>query len=164
MLGIRSWELHHEHRRETLFHAKWVRRLKSLILKGKCRVWCEVDWGRRIFEKYLGHFWVVILELGAETLSESRFVYAWPAHIGFGSWCCQNYGLFDPNYGFFGPGRVDFWRNCSRTNRLRYRFFLPSKTRGYRASTNAQVGQIPSFQIHQDFEKWPIYFPDPDPP
>ena len=87
-LGVRSWKLHHENRREALFHAKWVRRLKSWILKGKCRVSCEVDWGRRIFEKYLGHVWVVILELGAETVSESRYFYARPAQISFKSWLC----------------------------------------------------------------------------
>ena len=40
----------------------------------------------RHFEKYLGHFWVVILELGAETLSESRSFYA--PQISFKSWFC----------------------------------------------------------------------------
>ena len=40
----------------------------------------------RHFEKYLGHFGVVIFELGAETLSESRSFYARPAQISFKSW------------------------------------------------------------------------------
>ena len=30
-LRVRSWELHHENRRETLFHATWIRRLTSWI-------------------------------------------------------------------------------------------------------------------------------------
>ena len=85
-LGIRSWELHHEHRRDALFYRNCVRRLKSLILNGKWRVLCEVDWGRRIFEKYFGHFWGLILDLEAETLSESRSFDAAPAHMGLEGW------------------------------------------------------------------------------
>ena len=37
------------------------------------------------FRKVFGAFWVVILGLGAETLSESRFFYARPAQISFKS-------------------------------------------------------------------------------
>ena len=77
-LGIRSWELHHEHRRDALFSRNWIRRLKSLILNGKWRVLCEVDWGRRIFQKYFGYVLGFILDLEAETLSESR---SFKAHL-----------------------------------------------------------------------------------
>ena len=59
-LRIPSWA-----RRDALFSRNWVRRLKSLTLNGKWRVLCEVDWGRRIFEKYLGHFRGLILDLKA---------------------------------------------------------------------------------------------------
>ena len=130
-LGIRSWELHHEHRRDALFYRNCVRRLKSLILNGKWRVLCEVDWGRRIFEKYFGHFGGLILDLEAETLSESRSFKAAAVHIGFE-------GCFHEHYGFLSPGWVEFWRFCSGKNRLRNRFVPPSKTWG--CSKFATVG------------------------
>ena len=100
-LGIRSWELQHEHRRDVLFSRNWVRRLESLIWNGKWRVLCEVDWGQRIFEKYFGQLGGSILDLKAETLSESNFFNATSAHIGFGSWSNERYG-------FLSRGRVDF--------------------------------------------------------
>ena len=124
-LGIRSWELHHEHRRDALFSKNWIRRLKSLILNGTWRFLCEVDWGRRIFEKYFGHVWGLILDLKAKTLSESNLFNAASAHIGFWSWLCGNDG-------FLNHGRVEFWRFCSGENRLRNRCFPPSKTWGWR--------------------------------
>ena len=45
----------------------------------------EVGRSRRIFEKYLGPFLDVILELEAETLSESRFFNGRSDYIGFRS-------------------------------------------------------------------------------
>ena len=122
-LGIRSWELHHEHRRDALFSRNWVRRLKSLILNGEWRVLCEVDWGRRIFEKYLGHFWGLILDLEAETLSDSKSFKAASAHIYFGSW-------FYENYRFLSRGRVEFWRFVAEKIDLRSRYCPPSRTWG----------------------------------
>ena len=102
-LGVRSWELHCEHRRDTNIYRKWVRRLKFLILKGLRRVSCEVDWGRANLGQSLGHCLDVILELEAETLSELRFFDGWSDYIGFRSWFYQNGGVF-------GRGRVEFWK------------------------------------------------------
>ena len=42
--------------------------------------------GRRIFETYLGYFLVLILDLEAETLPESRYFDAAPAHMGLEGW------------------------------------------------------------------------------
>ncbi len=55
------------------------------MLNGKLSVLCEVDSGRRTFEKHFGHFWGLILDLEAETLPISKSFYAASAHIGFGS-------------------------------------------------------------------------------
>ena len=93
-LGVRSWELHCGHRRDTLFYTKWARRLKPLILIGLRRVLCEVDWGRPNSGQYLELFLDVILELEAETLSELRFFHARSDHIGFRSWFCWNGWVF----------------------------------------------------------------------
>ena len=82
-----------------------------------------VDRGRPKSQKYLGFCLLVLMDLEAQTLSELRFVYALSIRIGFGSRCYWNNGLF-------GQGRVDAWRFCSGQNRLRNRFFPPSKTWG----------------------------------
>ena len=98
-LRIRGWELHHKNRLVALFTKIKVRRLKSLILKGKWRVLCEVDG----FSKYFGHVWGLISDLEAETLPESKSFNAASAHICFGSWFCWKYW-------FLSRGRVEFWR------------------------------------------------------
>ena len=52
-LGIRRWELHHKNRLVALRTKIKVRNSNSLILKGKCRVWCEADGFRKVFRTFL---------------------------------------------------------------------------------------------------------------
>ena len=53
-LRIRRWDLHQTNRLVALYTKMMVRRPNSLILKGLCRVWYKVDWGRRILKSILG--------------------------------------------------------------------------------------------------------------
>ena len=55
--GVRSWELHHENRREVLFLEIYVRRLKSIILNGLWRGRGEVGWGRLKSTESRGSIW-----------------------------------------------------------------------------------------------------------
>ena len=89
-LGIRSWELHHENRREAFSCTSGWERLKSTISEDLRRVWCEVDWGRPNLGQYWGYFLDVILESEAEILSESRLFTARSDHIGFRGWFYRN--------------------------------------------------------------------------
>ena len=53
-LRIRRWELHHKNRLVALFTNIKVRRPNSLVLTGKCRVWCEVHGFWKVFRAFLG--------------------------------------------------------------------------------------------------------------
>ena len=81
-LGIRSWELHHENRRDALFTKIWVRRPNSLILKGLWRGWVEVDWGRLRSRQYFGHFSTHRSLLKLRISPNCRFVHALPRGSG----------------------------------------------------------------------------------
>ena len=96
-LRIRRWELHHMNRLVALFTKIKVRMPNSLILKGDCRVWCEVDWFWKVFWAFLG----LILVLEAEIWPESRSFNAASAHMGLE-------GSFYAKYVFFSPERVEF--------------------------------------------------------
>ena len=99
--GNRRWELHHENRLVALRTKIKVRRPNSFILKGKSRVWCEVD-------GFWNVFWALILDLETETLPESRSFDAASVRMGLEGWCHWNYG-------FFSPGRVEIPQNFGHT-------------------------------------------------
>ena len=79
-------------------------------------------WGR-LRSKYFGHFVGLILDLEAETLSESRSFKAASAHIGFEGWLYEMYG-------FLNRARLEFWRCVAENIDLGNRCFPPSKPWG----------------------------------
>ena len=92
-LGIRSWELHHENRRDALFTKIWVRRLNSLILKGLWRGWVEVDWGRLRSRQCLGHSSTHRSLLKLRITTNCNFFHALPRGSGRRAQLQENYAI-----------------------------------------------------------------------
>ena len=74
--------------------------LMLILMQPLMLIFPQMLQSKKYIETYFVYLLVLILELEAETLPESRSFHAAPAHMGLEGW-------FYENYRFLNPGRVE---------------------------------------------------------